>query len=127
MNNIFFDLDYTSFQQTLIKIVVFILASILLMWVIYFVLSKILFRKNKQRKEINLRLVFLWSLLTYFILFNSYLFILFYHEGIDSFNFGDSTFYLGILPQLTIYFALILIFFLNRSSIKKMININTIN
>jgi len=127
MDNIFFDTTYVSFQQMLIKVGVFILVSIFILWLIYFALTKLLFRKSKQRKELSLKLVFLWTLFVYFILFNVYLFVLFYRTGTDSLNFSSGQFYLGIIAQLTIYICLILFFFVKRHNLKKIINGNSLN
>jgi hypothetical protein len=127
MDNIFFDTSYSTLQQTLIKVGVFVIVSGLLIWLIYFVLTKLLYRKSSQRKEISLKLVFLWAIFTYFILFNIYLFILFYRTGTDSMNFLSGKFYLGILAQLTIFICLIVFFFIKRNSLKKIINGNSIN
>jgi hypothetical protein len=127
MESIFFDTGYTSLAQLLIKVTAFLLASGLLLYVIYLVLTKVLFRKNKHRKEINLRLVFLWTIFTYFILFNVYIFILFYRNGIDSLHWTSWKFYLGIIAQLTIYIGLLAYFFIKRHSLNKIINEKSIN
>jgi amino acid transporter len=127
MENIFFDTNYSSLQQTLIKVIAFLLVSAGTLYIIYFALVKILFRKSKYRKEVNLRLTFLWTLFAYFILFNVYIFILFYKNGIESFHWTTPKFYLGIIAQLTIYVGLIVYFFLKRHSLKKIINENSIN
>ena len=127
MDNIFFNIEYGGLQQSFLKLGVFVLTSIFLLWVIHLTLTKLLFRKNKQRKELNLRLVFLWTIFVYFILFNVYLFILFYRTGTDTFNFASGNFYLGIMAQLTIYIVLIVFFLLKRQAIKKTINGASIN
>ena len=110
MENIFFDTSYTSLTEMLIKVIAFLLISGLLLYVIYFALTKFLFRKNKHRKEINLRLVFLWTIFAYFILFNVYIFVLFYRNGIDSLHWTNAKIYLGIIAQLTIYIGLLAYF-----------------
>jgi hypothetical protein len=127
MENIFFDTSYTSLTDMVIKVLTFLLVSGLLLYVIYFAFTKILFRKNKHRKEINLRLVFLWTIFTYFILFNVYIFILFYKNGIDSLLWANAKFYLGIIAQLTIYISLLTYFFIKRHSLNKIINEKSIN
>lgn len=127
MENIFFDTNYTTLIDMLIKLSAFFVVSGLLIYLIYFTLTKLLFRKSKDRKEINLRLVFLWSLLTYLIVFNIYLFILFYKNGIDFLNFLSLNVYLGIIAQLSIYVCLITYFFIKRHSLKKLINEKSIN
>ena len=127
MENIFFDTSYTSLTDTLIKVTAFLLVSGLLLYVIYFCLTKILFRKSKHRKEINLRLAFLWTIFAYFILFNGYIFLLFYRNGIDSLHWANAKFYLGIIAQLTIYIGLVAYFFIKRHSLTKIINEKSIN
>jgi len=127
MENIFFDTNYTSLTDMLIKVIAFLLISGLLLFVIYLMLTKLLFRKNKHRKEINLRLVFLWTIFAYFILFNVYIFVLFYRNGIDSLHWTNAKFYLGIIVQLTIYIGLLAYFFIKRLSLKKIINEKSIN
>lgn len=127
MDNIFFDTNYTTFEQMLLKVFAFLFVSGILLYVIYFALAKVLFRKSKHRKEINLRLVFLWSLFTYFIVFNVYIFVLFYRNGIDSLHWTTPKFYLGIIAQLTIYIGLLAYFFIKRHSLSKIINEKSIN
>jgi hypothetical protein len=127
MDNIFFDTNYTTFEQMLLKVFAFLFVSGILLYVIYFALAKVLFRKSKHRKEINLRLVFLWSLFTYFIVFNVYIFVLFYRNGIDSLHWTTPKFYLGIIAQLTIYIGLLAYFFIKRQSLSKIINEKSIN
>jgi drug/metabolite transporter (DMT)-like permease len=127
MENIFFDTSYTSLTNMMIKVLAFLLVSGLLLYLIYFVLTKLLFRKNKHRKEINLRLVFLWSIFSCFILFNVYIFVLIYRNGIDSLHWSSAKFYLGIIAQIIIYIGLLAYFFIKRHSLSKIINEKSIN
>lgn len=127
MENIFFNTSYISFEQLLLKGFTFFLVSGLLLYVIYFTLTKILFTKSKHRKELNLRIVFLWSFFAYFMVFNVYLFFLFYKNGIDSLLWTTLKFYFGILVQLTIYLGVLVWFFIKRHALKKIINEKSIN
>jgi drug/metabolite transporter (DMT)-like permease len=127
MENIFFNSGYSNFEQTIINLLVFIALSGAILYVTYFVLSKLLFKKSKQRKEISLRLTFLWSLFVFFILFNTYIFIFIYRIGIDNMNFTSGLLYLGIFSQIFIYLALIIFFFIKRHTLKKIINVNSLN
>ena len=127
MENIFFDTSYTSLTNMMIKVLAFLLVSGLLLYLIYFVLTKLLFRKNKHRKEINLRLVFLWAIFSCFILFNVYIFVLIYRNGIDSLHWSSAKFYLGIIAQIIIYIGLLAYFFIKRHSLSKIINEKLIN
>ncbi len=127
MENIFFNSGYSNFEQTLISLLIFVALSGIIIYVIYFVFSKILFRKNKQRKEISLRLALLWTLFVFFVLYNTYVFVFFYKIGIDNLNFASGLIYLGLLPQIFIFIALIVFFFIKRHTLKKIINVNSLN
>lgn len=127
MENVFFNIDYVSFNQTLFKTGVLLLTSGLLIYACYFALSKALFRKSRHRRELNLRLAFLWSLFAYFILFNIYFFILIFINGTEAFQWTKPAFYLGILSQLVIYLGLTVYFFIKRKILKQLINSNSIN
>ncbi len=127
MENIYFNSVYSNFEQTFISLLMFIALSGVLIYVIYFLLSKLLFKKSKQRKEISLRLAFLWSLFVFFILYNTYIFIFLFRVGVDNMNFASSVLYLGLLPQIFIYLALIIFFFIKRHTLKKIINVNSLN
>lgn len=127
MENIFFNSCYSNFEQTLISLLLFVALGCVLIYVIYFVFSKLLFKKSKQRKEISLRLAFLWTLFVFFILYNTYVFIFLYKIGVDNLNFVSGLLYLGLLPQIFIYVALIIFFFIKRHTLKKIINVNSLN
>jgi hypothetical protein len=127
MENIFFNSGYSNFEQTLISLLIFFALSGVLIYLIFFVLSKVLFKKSKQRKEISLRLTFLWSLFVFFILYNTYIFIFLHKIGVDNLNFASGLLYLGLLPQIFIYVALIFFFFIKRHTLKKIINVNSLN
>jgi hypothetical protein len=127
MEDMFFNIAYTSFGQMMIRIAVFLALSGLLVYVIWFIMSKMLFRKTSQRREISLRLALLWSLFGFFLLFSIYLFQLFYHTGIHRIDFLSFSTYAGIMPQLVIFTGLILYFLIERQGLKKVINENSIN
>ena len=127
MEKLFFDLTYISIEMMLLKVLAFVFCSGFILYLLYLFLSKILFRKNTHRKEINLRLTFLWAIFSYFILFNIYIFICFYKIGVDSFHWSTLNFYFGIMPQCVIYFGLIIFFLIKRQALKNIINEKSIN
>ena len=122
MENIFFNITYISLQQMLLNIIAFLLVSGLLVYILYLIFAKLLYRKTKQRREISLILSFLWALVFYFLLFNVYLFFLFYRNSIEVFNWINPKFYLGIAAQLTIYIVLLICFFGKRYALGKIVN-----
>jgi hypothetical protein len=127
MEDIIFDITYTSLQQMFIKIFLFLFVSILFVFLIYFILTKVLFRRNKHRKEVNLRLILLWAIFIYLILFNVYIFFLLRINGIDSLQWTYPRFYLGIIAQLLVYISLIIYFFIRRHSLKQIIDEKSVN
>jgi hypothetical protein len=127
MDNIYFSIGTITFEQLIQKLFFFILISVFLLYLIYFTLSKFLFKKNLFRKEVKLRISFLWSLVVFNVLFNSYLYLLFYLNGLYDFNWMVLTFYLGIFTQLFIYLGIIVFFFIKRNIIYKLINEKSIN
>ncbi|PGH38250.1 MAG: hypothetical protein CRN43_16345, partial [Candidatus Nephrothrix sp. EaCA] len=106
MENLFFDTGDTSLTDTAIKVTGFLLATGVLLFFIYLAFAKLLFQKNKHRKEINLRLALLWAIFACFTLFNAYIFVFFYMNGIDSLHWSNAKFYLRVLPQLFVYIGL---------------------
>ena len=127
MENLFFNTDYLSFQQTLLKLMLMLAISGFIIYLLFFIFSKLLYRKSKFRREAILRLIFLWSLFVFFILFNIYIFFFFNKLGIVNMNFTKAIFYLGILSQIIIYVTVIISFFVKRHFLQKVINNNSLN
>jgi len=127
MENLFFDTGDTSLPATSIKVIGFLLATGGLLFLFYLAFAKRLFQKNKHRKEINLRLALLWAIFACFILFNAYIFVFFYRNGIDSSRWSNAKFYLSVLPQLFVYIGLPAYFFLKRRSLTRIIHEKSIN
>jgi len=122
MEDIFFDATYSNLQQLLGRIIIFLILSGLLLYIIFFVFSKLLFRKSSHPKEIALRLSFLWSLFAYFIVFNIYIFVFILKTGLDSMHWTNLKFYLGLIAQFIVFFGTICFFFIKRHSLTKIIN-----
>ena len=127
MEDIFFNIVYSSLPDMLTKIFVFFAVFGFLLYIIYFALTKILFLKSSLRKELCLRLTLLWAIFSCFIVFIVYLFVLFYRNGPDSMLWSNPKFYPGIMAQLLIFAGFIIFFYIKRYSLKKIINDNSIN
>jgi len=127
MIDFFFNINFVSLTQMLVKIFFFLFLSIAKLYVIYFIFTKILFRESKHRKEINLRLTFLWSIFAYLILFNIYLWALFYKNGTNMLQLTNPLFYLGLFAQISVYIALLVLFFSKRRALLRIINDKSIN
>ena len=127
MENLLFKIDYNNFNETFIKLIFLLFLCGLIIYVLFFILSKILLRKSNYRKELALRIAFLWALLIFFMLFNVYLFVLFYMNGINKLNFINTKFYLGLLPQMLIYLSIITFFLLKRFKLISIISKSSLN
>ena len=124
LKSIFFELTYNNYVQLLIRLISFIAISAFLIWITDVILSKIYRKKNKQtgiHKDYLLRLTFLGSILIFFVIFSVYTFFLIKSVCINNFRWNDWSFYLELLPQLLIYIALIVLFFINYISFNKIV------
>jgi signal transduction histidine kinase len=119
MKDIFFDPTYHNSVQTTINIAAFLLLSGILIYIIYLILSRLLYQKWEQRKEFGIRLSFLWAVIVYFVFFNLYIGLLVYFTGPELINPLSFNFYLGILAQIVIYLAVIILFFISRKSLNQ--------
>lgn len=127
MKDFFFNISFESFEGLAFKVILFLLISVLVLFVIYFLLTKLAFRKNKQRKEVNLRLTYLWSIYVYLLAYNIYIGAFFYMNGVDEMDWTTPRFYLGLIAQITLYLALLALFLVKRYELNKIINSKSIN
>ena len=113
--DLFFKTDYTNLPFVFERIIVFVLLSALIIWVLWAIISKTIFKKNETlSKEYKLKLAFAWSLIFYYVIFSIYLFFFFKRNGIDSFQWGNPKFYLEISGHLISIIASILCFLISQ-------------
>lgn len=113
LTDLFFKVDYTNFLFVLERIVVFVLLSAAIIWLIWAVLSKTMYKQNdKLSTEYKLRLAFIWSLIFYYVIFSIYLFFFFKRNGIDSLHWSKPEFYFEISGHLICIIASIICFLL---------------
>lgn len=127
MENLFFNSAFVNFEQSFTKLLIICAISALLLFALFFILSKLLYKRSRQRREILLRLTFLWSIFIFFIVFNVYIFMLFYSIGIDNMDFTNGRFYLGIISQIILFIVIPIFFFVKRHTLKKIIIENSLN
>lgn len=127
MEDLLINIHYNNLNDTLLKLLLVLFISGIIIFLIFFILTKIALRKSKMRRELILRMTFLWALLIYLLLFNIYFFVIFYLSGISEFNFYSINFYLGLLPQLLVYILIIILFLLKRSILLKIISKSSLN
>jgi len=113
--DLFFKLDYTNLPFVLTRIIVFVLSSALIIWALWAILSKQMYKKNdKLPKEYKLKLAFIWSLIFYYVIFSIYLFFFFKRNGIESFHWSNPKFYLEVSGHLISIIASILVFLISQ-------------
>lgn len=113
--DLFFKTDYTNLSFVLERIVVFVLFSAAIIWMLWVILSKQMYKKNETLpKEYKIKLAFIWSLIGYYVIFSIYLFFFFKRNGIDSFHWSNPKFYLEISGHLISIIASILCFLISQ-------------
>jgi hypothetical protein len=113
--DLFFKTDYTNFPFVLGRIAIFVLLSAFIIWLLWAILSKVMYKKNETLpKEYQLKLAFIWSLVFYYVIFSIYLFFFFKRNGIDSFHWSNPRFYLEISGHLISIIAAILCFLISQ-------------
>ena len=118
--DLLFRIDYTNIPFVLSRIVIFVAVSLIIIWLLWILLSKIMYIKNnKLPKEYKLKLTFIWSLIFYYVFFSFYLFFFFKRNGIDSFNWGDPKFYLAISSHLISIIASIVFYLFKQYQLTK--------
>jgi hypothetical protein len=127
MENLLFNSDYVSFQHTMFKLLCLMAISGLLIYLLFLVFSKILYKKSRHRREITLRLTFLWTIFALLLVFDIYLFVLFFYTEGDFLRSGSWMFILGILPQVILLTAVIILFIIKIQQFKNIVNNNTLS
>jgi len=113
--DLFFKTDYTNLSFVLERIIVFALLSVAIIWLLWTILSKTMYKKNeKLSKEYKLKLAFIWSLIFYYVIFSIYLFFFFKQNGVDAFQWSNPKFYLEISGHLISVIASILCFLISQ-------------
>lgn len=122
LQSIFLDFGNTDSLLLVEKTLLFAGAWAVLGYLLYLLLTKLVFHKSdKTGREHLLRLNFLRTLIGLQVLFAVYLFFLVKFVGLERFDFSDWRFYVAILPQLLVFFGVIaLYYFYSEASISKL-------
>jgi hypothetical protein len=120
IKNLFFNLEYIDFTNALIKILIFCLFSAIIIWFVFFIISK-LNKRSQIHKDLLLKLNFLAALCIYFLIFNCYIFFFIKLLGIHGFKWVLPEFYLCILDQLFVFIMCVTLFFLIYNNLSKSI------
>ena len=101
MNELFFSLDYQGAAYQIFKMLIFGVLSILITYLVFLVLSKILYKK-KFHSDSRLPMALLWSIIGFLLVFSIYLGFLINFIGFDNIPWGDYKFYLGFYKPMSI-------------------------
>lgn len=126
MINTFFSLDYNGFTSLIIRCCLFLAAGAVTWYLLFLLLSRILYRKAGHHKDHLLQLTGFWSLVLLMICTCIYFFILIRRNGFSSIAWTRITTLLGLLPMLLLYLTTIAVFALNYFSYRKKIVSNKI-
>ena len=115
LDDLFFKTDYTNLSFVLSRITVFALLSAAIIWLLWAILAKTMYKKNEiLPKEYKLNLAFIWSLIFYYVIFSVYLFFFFKRNGTDSFDWDNPKFYLEISAHLLCIIVIIILYLIKQ-------------
>lgn len=122
LQSVFLDFGDTDSLHLLEKTLLFAGVWAVLGYLLYLLLTKLVFHKSdKIGREHLLRLNFLRTLIALQVCFAVYLFFLVKFVGLERFNFADWHFYVAVLPQLVVFLGIIILYyFFSEASISKL-------
>lgn len=119
MKTYFLELNDMSPINALLKTLVLTTICTILIYTLFFLFSKILYRKSEFRRDNTLRLSLFWAFVAFMLLFTIYLFFLIRSVGIESFAWQQWRFYLIVAPYLIVFWGSIITFIILYSQSNK--------
>ena len=116
-----FEIGIQDWIEFVIKSVMLIVISLIILWVSYFSIVKLLGGKTKIHRDFFLPLHFLWALFILFLFVNIYWFYIIKVNGLHIFKWNSIMFYADIGPQLLMYTLSALAFIVSYSKYKSLI------
>ncbi len=89
LKELFASVNYISDGHTSIKILILLLLMSFIVYLSYFIFSKLLYRNSNLTTDHKLSFALLWSSITYLVVFAILLIILFYYVGFHYINWSD--------------------------------------
>lgn len=118
IKDLLWDISFAgNYGKLTLDILIFLAFWGLLLYVIYFVITKAV--KPKLHRETQLQLNFLWSLVVLQLICLIYLFFLFRFQNLEVLRWSDATFYPAFAPQLMIFIGTIILFVVSYQKYKK--------
>jgi hypothetical protein len=121
MKEILLGIAYTTLTDALLRAGILLGACALLLYLLHFLFSRILYRRSGMRRELSLRLSFLWALVTLTGLFSVYLCLVFYWNGQEALLWRGGILLAGLSAHLAVAISLGTLFFLRRASLLTLI------
>lgn len=114
---VLFGIETSDFVAVLEKSLVFLLIWSVVFYLVYLLLTKLLFSKSGSlSRDSLLKVNLLRSLIIFLFLYCIYLFFLIREVGLEQFKFDIWQFYLSILPQLLVFFGIIAVYYISQQS-----------
>jgi len=133
---IFTSLGYHSAEFTIIKTLIWLIIALVMIYLLYFLYSKILFRKKRGKEllvsDTRLSLSLLWAVVSFLVVFSILFTVLLYYIDFGVIDWSNYQVYLAffkhqtysLFPYIICYVAVILFYYFKRSKFKK--NLNTL-
>jgi Na+-driven multidrug efflux pump len=99
-------IEFENATQAVLKSLLFTGAFILLFYLVFLVLSKVIYRKSNIIKDLSLILTIMWSLVILLVFFNILFFFIIRYNGLDNFEWNTWTTYLGLIHLIILFVIL---------------------
>jgi hypothetical protein len=110
---------YDNIEQVLFQSIILIALAAVVFYIIYFLLTKVIYKKSFLFRDKSLKLTFLWAFVVLVILLDIYFYYLLRSYGYDNFKWNYLGTYFSLLPQIIVYLVLITFFVFNYRKFKK--------
>lgn len=119
-------ISFVNWQETFIKLFILMAMVFVLLWLMHAIFNRFGMGNKQEYKAIrdfNLDVNLLWAFGIVFALFSGFWTYVLFHNGINALKYDQSTFWLGLVPILTNYLILIVLFIIHYLKTNKKIKI----
>jgi membrane-anchored glycerophosphoryl diester phosphodiesterase (GDPDase) len=113
--------EFENSLQTLLKFLIYAGICTVLFYLIYLILSKLLYQKSSFKKDITLVMTMQWTFIVILVLFNVLIFFIFRRTGVGNIDWNNWTTLFGFLHIVLLLMLLLTFFYLTHYGFKKKI------
>jgi len=87
---------------------------LVLFYLVFLILSKLLYRKRQIAKDLSLIMTMKWVFVVLMVLLNLFLFFIIRINGIGNFEWTNWTSYLGVIHLIVVFLVIVISFYLTH-------------